>query len=139
MTSAAYVAALKPLLEARLGLAGVDVHLTEPDAPKAPMIVLIRSRVAHEIDWIAMGPKRTDQVTVPGRVWTVADAMQDAADQAMSICSEIGLAVKPASPSVGAQTRKAELSSIAWLPLLNDEGGWFVDAEFDITYISDLT
>ncbi len=138
MTSAEFVAELKPLLEARPALSGVTVHLTEPELPAAPMIVLVRGRVRNEVTWETMGPQRVDTVTVPGRVWTAAATMQAAADQAMLIISQIGLQVVASPPSVGTQTRKANVDSLGWLPLPSDKGGWFCDAEFDIGYESDL-
>ncbi len=138
MTSAEFVAELKPLLEARAALVGVAVHLTEPEEPLAPMIVLIRGRVTHEIEWETMGPQRVDAVTVPGRVWTAAATMQAAADQAATIIREIGLQVVASPPAVGTQTRKANVDSLGWLPLHSDKGDWFCDAEFAIGYESDL-
>lgn len=138
MTSAEFVSELKPLLEARAGLAGVTVHLTDTADVTAPAIVLIRSRVQHDINWVAMGPEREDEVTIPGYVVTKSDVMQTAANQAAAICTEIGTQVMDAPPQVGAQTLKAELSSIAWVPFPADKGGWQVDCEFDLTFTADL-
>lgn len=138
MTSAAFVAALKPLLEARPGLAGVTVHLTDSADVTAPAIVLIRQRIRHEIEWIAMGPKRTDVVTVPGYVVTNAATELAAADQALAILSEIGLQVVTAPPPVGAQTQKANLATIEWLLFLSDKGGWDCGANYEIEYVSNL-
>lgn len=138
MTSAAFVAALKPLLEARAGLAGVTVHLTEPETPSAPMIVLIARRVTHEIDWAAFGPKRTDEGTVPGRIWTRADTMQAAANAAFVIATEIATQVVDTPPAVGAQTLRANVDTVDWLPQFDDEGGVFCDMNYTVVYRADL-
>ena len=138
MTGAAYAQALIPLLEARPGLTGVTVHLTEPKDPTHPMIVLIRSRVRQDITWEAFGPERVDDGTIPGRVWTWADNMQDAADQALQIVSEIALQVVDGSPTVGANTRKGDVPTVEWSPIPWDDGGWVCDAWFDITYTAEL-
>ncbi len=138
MTSAEFVAELKPLLEARAGLAGVAVHLAWPEAILSPAIVLIRAPVQHEVEWTAMGPKRSEEVTVPGHVRAYADTMQAAADQAATIIREIGLQVTVAPPSVGEQTLKAELSRYEWSPLLSDKGGHVAAVDYEITYLTDL-
>lgn len=138
MTSAAFVAALKPLLEARPGLAGVAVHLVWTTDVTAPAIVLVRARISHEIGWTRMGPKRTVTATVPGSVYTTAADVQTAATEAESILAEIASAITPATPSVGAQTRKAELAATGWMPFPSDKGGYLVDTEYDITYTADI-
>ncbi len=138
MTSAAFVAALKPLLEARAGLAGVSVNIVEPEYIESPAIVLIRNRVPHEINYVAMGLERTENVTVPGFVRTYKPTIQEAADQALAIISEIGIQVRDAPPQVGEQTQIANVARLAWLPVASDKGGWLCDAEYDLTYTSDL-
>jgi hypothetical protein len=138
MTSAEFVTELKTLLEQRAGLVGVNVHLTETADVAAPAIVLVRGRVNSEIVWETMGPERREDATVPGRVWTTAATMPAAVDQAMAIMAEIATQVVDAPPPVGLQTRMANLQSVAWLPFQSDKGGWFCDAEFDISYQSDL-
>lgn len=138
MTSAEFVGELKPLLEARAGLANVAVHLTEPDEPKAPMVVLIANRVEHEIDWETMGPRRRDDATIPGRIWTHADTMQAAADAAFAIAAELATQVVDSPPSVGAQTRQANVATVNWLPQFDDEGGVFCDMNYTIVYQADL-
>ena len=138
MTSAAFVAALKPLLEARGGLAGVTVHYTWTPDVTAPAIVLIRSRVTHEIEWTRMGPKRTLTATVPGSVYTTAADVATAAAQAEAILTEIGAAITPASPAVGANMWKAELADVGWMAFPSDKGGYLIDAEYEITYTTDL-
>ena len=140
MTSAAFVAALKPLLEARSGLVaiGCAVHLTWTPDVTAPAIVLIRSRVSHEVEWTRMGPKRTETGSIPGSVYTTAADVQTAANQATVILDEIAATITPALPSVGAGTWKAELGSIGWMAFPSDKGGYLIDAEYDITYTADL-
>lgn len=138
MTSAAYIAALKTLLEARPGLAGVAVHLTADSDVVAPAILLVRSRITQETEWFSMGPKRTVTSTIPGMVYTTAGTMQAAADALDVILTEIGSAITPALPAVGANMRKAELAEVAWQPFQSDKGGWIADAEFSIVYQTDL-
>ncbi len=138
MTSAAFIAALKPLLAARTGLAGVGVYLVEPEYMRSPAIVLIRARVPHEIEYVAFGPERTDTVTIPGFVRTHNQDFQPAADQALAIIEEIALQARDAPPQVGEQTQIAKLERLAWTPIISDKGGYAVDAEFDLTYTSDL-
>ena len=138
MTSAEFITKLRPLLAARAGLAGVAIHDAWTRDVASPAIVLVRARVRHDISWQAMGPQRWDMVTIPGLVVTTADTVQAAADAALDICAEIGLQLKTAPPSVGAQTLMASLETIGWLPYPSDKGGWTCDTEFDITYKSNI-
>lgn len=136
MTSAAFIAALKTQLEA--ALPAVTIHLTEPQDPSAPMVVLVSDRVTSDIAWTRFGPKTTEECVVPGRVWASGATLQDAADSALAIVAVIGeQALTP--PQVGEQTRKGNVDTVTWIPLLSDKGGYFVEATYNLAYTSDLT
>lgn len=139
MTGLEFAVALKPLLEARAGLNGVTVHITEPEERSHPEIILIRGRVRQEITWDTFGPERTDDGTIPGRVWTWAADAADAADQALQIVSEIAAQVLDAPPQVGERTRgRGNVPTVEWMPVPADNGGWYCDAQFDLTYTAEL-
>lgn len=136
MTSAAFIAALKTQLTS--ALTGVTVHLTEPQDPSAPMVVIVADRITSDLAWTRFGPKRTEESVIPGRVWTYATTLQEAVDAAMAIADTIG-AQALAPPQVGAQTRKSNVDELSWIPLLADKGGYFVDLTYNLAYTSDLT
>lgn len=139
MTSASFVADLKTLLAARPALAAVTIHDAWTRDVSSPAIVLVRARVRHDIDWTAMGPIRWDNVTIPGLVVTSAVEIEDAAAEAETILAEIATQLLSAPPTVGAQTLKANLQTVGWLPYPSDKGGWMCDTEYDITYSANLT
>lgn len=138
MTGADYAIAMKPLLELRAGLVGVTVNITEPKDITHPMIVLIRGPVRQDIEWEAFGPIRVDSGTLPGRVWTWASQMPDAAQQALVIVNEIALQAIDDPPTVGVDTRRGDIPTVEWTPYPADDGGWFVNADFDLTYTAEL-
>jgi hypothetical protein len=94
--------------------------------------------VRQEITWETFGPERTDDGTIPGRVWTWADNIADAADEALQIVSEIAVQAIQASPTVGTRTRKGDVPLVEWMPVPADIGGWYCDAQFELSYTAEL-
>lgn len=134
MTSAAFVIALQPLLEARAAFiaAGAMVEITEPppDRLKTPCVILVRGSVEHSVAWLAMR-RRDDDVVVPGRVLTKADDLEAAATQAEALITEIAHQLYDAPPI---PLLDATISRIGWEPVASRDTGWIVNAEYDITY-----
>lgn len=142
MTSGQFIAALtadlQPALRQVEGLEQVTVHVVEGEDTKAPAVVLIRARVNADIEYAAMGPVRTDTVTVPGFVRSYSTTLQDAVDEALAIVDAVGGYLRDTPPTVGDNTLDAMVNRLGWVPFPSDKGGWFVDCEYDIEYTADI-
>ena len=141
MTSAEFLTLFKPALEARLAadpdLSGVRVHLYQVNV-SPPAVILIRSRVRHELDYTraAMGPLTNEDVTIPGLIGTSSGDVQTAADQAAAIVAVMRAELAQNPPQVGGRTLEPIIDNVGWMPFPADNGGVTVDTEYDLTYTS---
>lgn len=135
MTSAAFVSLFKTQLETRFAAnptySGVTVNIIYEDGT-IPSVTLVRDRVRHDIEHMAMRVK-SDEGVVPMLVRTSGD-VQAAADQAAAIVGEIGAELRDNPPQVGTHTLQARVTGVAWMPLLSDKLGVVCDCELDVTY-----
>ena len=145
-TAAAFISALRTQLQARAGLAGVDVHIVPQDGViGSDSIVLIASPVTGDQEYATAGrARRDDHYTIPGQLAGYATGtdtdttMQAAWDRAATILGEIADQLL-SPPQVGDQTLSARLSQISYQPQPSDKGGWVCVCGFQIDYTARVT
>lgn len=125
-----FLDALKTRLEARAGLAGVQINSAPMGADTAKEAITF-----HDLDgeqtWAALGQERKkDAFTVDGTTWinkpgkgeTIA---KEARDRAAVLLAEVEAELKNAFTSVdGNQIRKLNLSNVGLAQGANDQGRW---------------
>lgn len=141
-----FLQAFRQGLQARPGLAGVDVSLVPTaDTTSVEQIILVNGRIEGAQERFAMARVRQDGYRIPGQLDAFgADvdtdlAFQEAFSRAGAILAEIGQELEHNKPVVGTTTLEGLLAEIAYTPLVVDNGGWVCRCEFVIEYRATVT
>lgn len=125
-----FLDALKTRLEARAGLAGVQINSAPMGADTAREAITLHA-LEGEQSWAALGQERKkDNFTVTGTTWInkpgANDAIaKEARDRAAALLAEVEAEMKNGFTTVdGSQIRKLNLSNVGLAQGANDQGRW---------------
>ena len=144
-TAPSFLAAFRTQLAARPGLAGVGVDLVPTgDTSSIERITLISGRIDGSQERLAMNVRR-DGYSVPGQIDTFAAdpdtdvAFQAAINRAAAILDEVIQELDDNRPQVGITTLDGIISTVAYLPFVEADGGWRCRCDFVVDYTAAVT
>ena len=144
-TAPSFLAAFRTQLAARPGLAGVGVDLVPTGVTSTvERIILIANRIEGTQEFLAMD-RRLDGYRIPGQIDAFAAdpdadvAFQAAMNRAAAILDEIIQELDDNRPQVGITPLDGIISTVAYLPFVEADGGWRCRCEFVVDYTAAVT